>query len=152
MNDVACGLCRMPVRHMPCQSEHVWEMDMISGTTFFFFFYFGPDQDELAYPVHHMVHETTSRSQGSELSGATMIPQMTVVTDPMWCPCFRDPCRIFNNVNNVKQPSLPRPAIRGEQLDQASALILGTDHWDRRGGEEGMDGVRRWGGAQGCVR
>ena len=44
-------------------------------------FVFGPDQDELAYPAHHMVLETASRNQGSELSGATMIPQMTVVTD-----------------------------------------------------------------------
>ena len=35
------------------------------------------DQGELAYPVHHMVLETTSRNQGSELSGATMTPQMT---------------------------------------------------------------------------
>jgi hypothetical protein len=40
--------------------------------------FFGPDQGELAYPVHHMALETTSRNQGSELSGATMIPQMTV--------------------------------------------------------------------------
>ena len=28
-----------------------------------------------------MVLETTSRNQGSELSGATMIPKMTVVAD-----------------------------------------------------------------------
>ena len=40
-------------------------------------FFFGPDQDELAYPAHHMVLETPSRNQGSELSSATMIPQMT---------------------------------------------------------------------------
>ena len=33
------------------------------------------------YPAHHMVLETTSRNQGSELSGAAMIPQMTVVAD-----------------------------------------------------------------------
>jgi hypothetical protein len=44
-------------------------------------FFFGPDQDELAYPVHRMVLETTSRNQGSELFGATMIPQMAVVAD-----------------------------------------------------------------------
>ena len=45
------------------------------------FVLFGPDQGELAYPAHHMVLETTSRNQSSELSGATMIPQMTVVAD-----------------------------------------------------------------------
>ena len=44
-------------------------------------FFFGSDQDELTYPAHHMVLETTSRSQGSELSSATMIPQMAVVAD-----------------------------------------------------------------------
>ena len=44
-------------------------------------FCFGPDQSELAYPAHHLALETTSRNQGSELSGATMIPQMTVVVD-----------------------------------------------------------------------
>ena len=37
---------------------------------------------QLVYPAHHMVLETTSRSQGSEPSSATMIPQMTVVADP----------------------------------------------------------------------
>ena len=36
---------------------------------------------ELAYPAHHMVLDTRSRKQGSELSGATMIPQMTAVAD-----------------------------------------------------------------------
>ena len=36
---------------------------------------------ELAYPAHHMVLDTRSRKEGSELSGATMIPQMTVVAD-----------------------------------------------------------------------
>ena len=41
----------------------------------------GLDQDELAYPLHHMVPETTSRKQGSILSNATMIPQRTVVAD-----------------------------------------------------------------------
>ena len=45
-------------------------------------FFFSPDQGELVYPVHHMVLETTSQNQGSELSGATMIPEMTVVGDP----------------------------------------------------------------------
>ena len=44
-------------------------------------FFFGPERDELAYPVHHMVLETTSRDQGSELSSAAMIPHMTVVAD-----------------------------------------------------------------------
>ena len=38
----------------------------------------GPQKDELAYLVHHMGPETPSRNQGSELSNATMIPQMTV--------------------------------------------------------------------------
>ena len=41
----------------------------------------GPDQGELAYPGSHMVLETMSWYQGSELSGAKMIPQMTVVAD-----------------------------------------------------------------------
>jgi hypothetical protein len=41
-------------------------------------FFFGPDQGELAYPAHHMVLETTSRNQGSELSGAAMIAEMDV--------------------------------------------------------------------------
>ena len=44
-------------------------------------FFFGPDQDELAYPAQHKGLETTFRNQGSELSNATMIPQMTAVTD-----------------------------------------------------------------------
>ena len=42
--------------------------------------FLGPDQDELAYPAHHMVLETASRIQ-AELSSGTMIPQMTVVAD-----------------------------------------------------------------------
>ena len=42
---------------------------------------FGAHQEELAYPLHHVVPET-SRHQVSELSNATMIPQMTVATDP----------------------------------------------------------------------
>ena len=32
-----------------------------------FFLFFGPNQDELTYPAHRMVFETTSRNQGSEL-------------------------------------------------------------------------------------
>ena len=44
-------------------------------------FFFGSDQDELAYPAHFTVLEVTPRDQGSELSSATMIPQMTVVAD-----------------------------------------------------------------------
>ena len=44
-------------------------------------FFFGPHQGELPYPVHHMVLETKPRNQGSEVSGATMLPQMTVVAD-----------------------------------------------------------------------
>jgi cytidylate kinase len=43
--------------------------------------FFGPDQDELAYSAYHMVLETTSWNQGSELSSSTMIPRMTVVAD-----------------------------------------------------------------------
>ena len=40
-----------------------------------FLFFFGPDQDELAWPALFTVLEKTSRNQGSELSSATMIPQ-----------------------------------------------------------------------------
>ena len=42
------------------------------------YIFFGSDQDELAY---FTVLEVTPRDQGSELSSATMIPQMTVVAD-----------------------------------------------------------------------
>ena len=42
---------------------------------------YGPHQDELAYPVHHMVPETTSQNQVFEPSNATMIPQMTLAAD-----------------------------------------------------------------------
>ena len=41
----------------------------------------GADQDELAWPAHCMVLETSSGNQGSELSSSMMIPQMTVVAD-----------------------------------------------------------------------
>ena len=41
--------------------------------------FFCQDQDELAYPAPHTVLETTSWDQGSGLSSATMIRQMTVV-------------------------------------------------------------------------
>ena len=41
----------------------------------------GPHQDELAYPVHHMGPETPSQNQGSKLSNATMIPQVTAAAD-----------------------------------------------------------------------
>ena len=34
-------------------------------------FFFSPDQDELVHHVHHMVLETTSRNQGSELAETT---------------------------------------------------------------------------------
>ena len=44
-------------------------------------FFLGPDQDELAYPAHCLVLETTSRNQGLELSSSTVIPQMTVIAD-----------------------------------------------------------------------
>ena len=43
--------------------------------------FFGSDQDELAQPAHFTVLEVTPRDQGSELSSATMIPQMTMVAD-----------------------------------------------------------------------
>ena len=43
-------------------------------------FFFG-DQDELAKPARVTVLEETPRNQGSELSSAAMIPQMTVVVD-----------------------------------------------------------------------
>ena len=45
------------------------------------FFFPVQTKGEPAYLVHQMVLETTSRNQGPELSGATMIPQMTVVVD-----------------------------------------------------------------------
>ena len=35
---------------------------------FLFVSFFGPDEGELVYPTHHVVLETTSRNQGSELS------------------------------------------------------------------------------------
>ena len=41
----------------------------------------GPHQDDLAHLVHRMGPETPSPNQGSELSNATMIPQMTVAVD-----------------------------------------------------------------------
>ena len=41
----------------------------------------GSHHDGLAYPVHHMVPETTSQNQVSEPSNATMIPQMTMAAD-----------------------------------------------------------------------
>ena len=41
----------------------------------------GPHQNELVYPVHHVVPETTSQNHVSELCNATMIPQMTVAVD-----------------------------------------------------------------------
>ena len=40
-----------------------------------------PNQDKLAYPMHHMVPETTRHKQGSKQSNATMIPQMTAAAD-----------------------------------------------------------------------
>ena len=57
-----------------CGEDPAWHL-------FVCLFVFGLDQGELAHPVHHVVFETTSRNQGSELSGATMIPQITVVAD-----------------------------------------------------------------------
>ena len=44
-------------------------------------FFFVSDQDEPAQPAHFTVLEVTPRDQGSELSSATMILQMTVVAD-----------------------------------------------------------------------
>ena len=43
--------------------------------------FFCPDQDELVYHANCLVLETTSRDQGLELSGSTMIPRMTAVVD-----------------------------------------------------------------------
>ena len=44
-------------------------------------FFFVQTKGELAYRAHHTVLETTSRNQSSELSSATMIPQVTVGAD-----------------------------------------------------------------------
>ena len=54
----------------------------------FICFFFGPDQDALAYPAHHLVLETTSQNQGSALEFSSMIiPQMTAVAVLYpWCP------------------------------------------------------------------
>ena len=51
--------------------------DVVSTAGFFFWV---QTKGELAHPVHHVVLETTSRNQGSELS-SSMIPQKTVVAD-----------------------------------------------------------------------
>ena len=45
-------------------------------------FLFGSDQDELVSPARVTVLEVTQRDRGSELSSATMIPQMTAVVVP----------------------------------------------------------------------
>ena len=82
----------------------------------------GPDQGEPAYPVHHMVLETTSRNQGSELSSATMIPQMTVVADltriPPHLTPFQAPHSVFVSPSSLASvralPCFPlhhRPSI-----------------------------------------
>ena len=42
---------------------------------------FGPRKDELVYPVHHMGPATRSGNQGSDVSHATMISQVTVAAD-----------------------------------------------------------------------
>ena len=52
-----------------------------SGTLCKIIFFFGADQGELAQPAHFTALRVTPRNQGSELSSATMIPQMTVVAD-----------------------------------------------------------------------
>ena len=41
-------------------------------------FFFGSDQNELALPAHFTVLEVVPRNQGSELSSATMIPQIVL--------------------------------------------------------------------------
>jgi hypothetical protein len=50
----------------------------IPGNAYSFFFLSRP---KMSWRAHRMVLETTSRNQGSGLSSATMIPQMTVVAD-----------------------------------------------------------------------
>ena len=72
-----CGVCGLTSGF-----EELTSMILTSCQSYsVLFFFFGSDQDELAYPVHHMVLETTSRNRGSEPSGATMIPHLTVVAD-----------------------------------------------------------------------
>ena len=44
-----------------------------------------PDQDERAWPAHRTVPETTSRDQGSGLSGSAMIPQIDCGGGPDAC-------------------------------------------------------------------
>ena len=41
----------------------------------------GLQQDELAYPMHHMLPQTTPCNHVPELSNATMIPQMTLAVN-----------------------------------------------------------------------
>ena len=77
--------CPVGVTRCPRGGQGAWQQcsafASLSSTFIPHNFFFGPDQGELAYPVHHMVLETTPRNQGSELSGATMILQTTVVAD-----------------------------------------------------------------------
>ena len=65
--------CQRRYQHLPA-SRSPWNSSEASGTYAFTGFIFGPDQDELAHPAHHMVLETTSWNQGSELSNSAMIP------------------------------------------------------------------------------
>ena len=61
-----------------------------------------------------MVIETMSRNQGSELSSATMIPQLTVVLPtPLSSKWLRVmvPWHPRGNLPQVKVPSPPRPPI-----------------------------------------
>ena len=48
--------------------------DTLGGQQGAGYLFFAQTKGDLAYPVHRMVLETTN--PGSELSGATMIPQM----------------------------------------------------------------------------
>ena len=60
-----------------CRTKAPQEMNAVSS----FLLVLVRTKGELAHPVHHTVLETISRDQSSELSSATMIPQMTVVAD-----------------------------------------------------------------------
>ena len=80
-------------------------------------FFFGPDQGEVAYPVHHMVLKKTSQNLGSELS-APMIPQMTVVTDLTLNEDFffgSDPEKLAKSDGWVPTPAPTAPGTHGSR-------------------------------------
>ena len=78
-------------------------------------FCFDLDQDELAYPAHHMVFETTSRNQGSELSGSTMSPQMTVVAD-LTCSEYQLSLKPGYTVEEIGPHGAPQTMFMGSVL------------------------------------